>query len=75
MDSVEFHEPVYVGDVLSFFTETMRVGRTSVRVKVRVEAQRFERPCECVPVTVAEIVYVAIDEDRKPSPIGKSSPG
>ena len=66
MDSIEFHEPVFVGDVLSFFAEVIRVGRTSIRVRVHVEAERFEPPCQRVEVTGAEIVYVAVDEHRKP---------
>src|SRR5262249_1062653 len=41
MREVEFHEPVFVGDVVNFFTETMRVGRTSITVKVTVEAERW----------------------------------
>lgn len=69
MDSIEFHEPVFVGDVLSFFAEVIRVGRTSIRVRVHVEAERFEPPCQRVTVTGAEIVYVAVDEHRKPTPV------
>ena len=38
MREVEFHEPVFLGDIVSFFTETVRVGRTSVTVRVSVEA-------------------------------------
>ena len=41
MREVEFHEPVYVGDIISFYTETVRVGRTSVTVRVLVEAERW----------------------------------
>ena len=69
MDSVEFRQPVFVGDVLSFFAEIISVGRTSVRVRVSVEAQRFDQPLQVVRVTTAEVVYVAIDEDRQPKPI------
>lgn len=69
MDHVEFHQPVFVGDVLSFFTETMRVGRSSIRVRVCVEAQRFMEPDKNVPVTQAKITFVAVDENRKPAPL------
>ncbi len=69
MDQVEFHQPVFVGDVLSFFTETLRLGRSSIRVRVCVEAQRFIEPSEVVPVTQAKITFVAIDENRKPMPL------
>lgn len=68
MDQIEFHEPVYVGDVLSFYTQTVRVGRTSARIRVEVEAERFTDPCGArVWVTSAEMVYVAVDAQRKPT--------
>lgn len=73
MDSVEFKEPVYVGDVLSFFGTIVRVGRTSVRVRIIVEAERFDPPCERIIVTTAEMTYVAINENRQPIPIQDSS--
>ena len=44
MHEVEFHEPVFVGDIVSFYTETVRVGRTSVTVRVSVEAERWGVP-------------------------------
>ncbi|GMU33793.1 MAG: acyl-CoA thioesterase [Planctomycetia bacterium] len=74
MDKIEFLHPVFVGDVLSFLAEVVKVGRTSVRIRVRVEAERFDPRCERVEVTSAEIVYVGVDEDRKPIPIQSKSP-
>ncbi|OWY72513.1 hypothetical protein B7486_06225 [cyanobacterium TDX16] len=74
MDKIEFHQPVFVGDVLSFLTEVVKVGRTSARIRVRVEAERFEPRCERVEVTSAEIVYVGVDEHRKPIAIQSESP-
>jgi acyl-CoA thioesterase YciA len=71
MDSVEFRQPVFVGDVLSFFAETIAIGRTSIRVRIHVDAERFEPPCERVHVTDAELTYVAIGEDRRPMVIPK----
>ena len=68
MESVEFKQPVFVGDVLSFHTDTIRKGRTSVRIRIQVIAERFEPPCNRVHVTTAEVVYVAIDEKRRPVP-------
>ena len=60
MREVEFHAPVFVGDIVSFFTETMRVGRTSVTVKVLVEVERWSGGYgERVKVTEAEVVLVA----------------
>jgi len=44
MRAVEFHEPVFLGDIVSFFTETVRVGRTSITVRVSVEAERWGTP-------------------------------
>jgi len=69
MDRVEFKEPVYVGDVLSFHTETIATGRSSIRVRIHVEAERFRQPGHYVSVTTAEMVYVAIDETRRPIPL------
>jgi acyl-CoA thioesterase YciA len=68
MDKVVFHQPVFVGDVVSFYTKTRRVGRTSITVKVVVEATRGDRP-ETVRVTEAEVVFVAVDDNWKPVPI------
>jgi acyl-CoA thioesterase YciA len=69
MRQVEFKQPVYVGDVVSFYTSTLKVGTTSVTVKVEVEAQREKDPSLHVPVTEAEIVYVAVDDHGKPVPV------
>ncbi len=72
MRQVEFKQPVYVGDLVSFYTETLRVGTTSITVRVVVEADRAAEPGRRVPVTEAEIVYVAVDEAGRPVPIGTS---
>jgi acyl-CoA thioesterase YciA len=70
MREVEFHEPVFMGDVVSFFTETTRVGRTSITVKVSVEAERWGAGRgERVKVTEAEVVLVAVGEDGRPIPV------
>jgi acyl-CoA thioesterase YciA len=70
MRAVEFHEPVYLGDVVNFFTETVKVGRTSVTVRVSVEAERWGGGLgERVRVTEAEVVLVAVDESGRPTPI------
>src|SRR5262245_26387142 len=44
MREVEFHEPVYLGDIVSFYTETVRIGRTSIAIRVSVEAERWGSP-------------------------------
>ena len=69
MKEVVFHEPVYVGDLMSFYTEHVRTGRTSVTVRVAVEAARHRDRREVVPVTEAEITYVNVDANRRPTPL------
>jgi acyl-CoA thioesterase YciA len=70
MREVEFIAPVYVGDVVSFYTAIQGQGTTSLTVRVEVEAERFDNPRHTVRVTAAEVVYVAIDEAGKPLSIG-----
>ena len=69
MDAVEFKQPVFVGDVVSFFCTTLRRGRTSITVRVDVWAERFRRPQVCEWVTEAQVTYVNVGEDRKPVPL------
>ena len=68
MKEVEFVAPVYVGDLVSFYTRTARVGRTSLTVHVEVEAER-RADGRKVKVTEAEVVYVAVDDSGRPTPI------
>ncbi len=63
MHEVKFIAPVFVGDLVSFYTETLKIGTTSVTVRVTVDAMRADPPHDNVRVTQAEIVYVAIDEN------------
>ena len=69
MREVDFHEPVFLGDVVSFFTQTLRVGTTSVTVKVSVVAERARNRGERVKVTEAEVVLVAVDDRGRPTAI------
>jgi len=70
MREVEFHAPVLLGDIVSFYTETVRIGRTSITVRVEVEAERWAAPAaERVKVTEAEVVLVATDATGAPIPI------
>lgn len=69
LDKVVFHEPVFVGDLVSFWTETIRIGNTSITTKVVVEAIRGGDPGQKVLVTEAQVVYVNVGEDRRPKPI------
>ena len=66
MNSFVFKQPVFVGDVVSFYAEVVRVGRTSITVDVEVYAQRRPEPVACVKVTEAVLTYVAVDENRRP---------
>jgi acyl-CoA thioesterase YciA len=75
MHEVVFVAPVFVGDLVSFYTEFIRIGRTSITVKVTVEADRVRQPGARVRVTEAEVVYVAIDENRRPVPIRDEAKG
>lgn len=70
MREVEFHSPVLVGDLVSYFTETVKIGRTSVTVRVTVEAERGMGVGR-VKVTAAEVVYVHVDDAGRPVPVGE----
>src|SRR6188474_2034893 len=69
MHEVVFGAPGFVGDIVSFYTELVRIGRTSITIKVLVEADRIKFPSERARVTEAEVVYVAVDENRRPVPV------
>jgi len=78
MKEVDFIAPVKVGDTVSFYTNTVRIGKTSVSVKVLVEVERSKRldssittqsQVERIKVTEAEVVMVAVDADGKATPI------
>ena len=74
MDKVEFKQPVLVGDLVSCFTETTRVGRTSITVHVSVWAQRRFGGGEFVHVTEASVTMVAVDELGKPTAVLRPAP-
>ena len=64
-----FKQPVKVGDILSFFARIVRVGRTSVTVKVEVFAERFQLQGQYMKVTEANLTYVAVDDQGQPRPV------
>ena len=74
MKEVVFHEPVFVGDLVSFFTELIRVGRTSATVRVIVKAARRWNRQEVVRVTEAEITYVNVNPNGQPVAV-REKPG
>ena len=69
-----FKQPVRVGDILSFYSSVVRVGRTSVTVEVEVYAERFATQGSYVKVTEALLTYVAIDGQGHPRPIPAQAP-
>lgn len=66
VNSFQFKQPVFVGDLVSIYAEAVRVGRTSITVNVEVYAQRRPDELECVKVTEATLTYVAVDDNRRP---------
>ncbi len=68
VDGMTFHEPVYVGDLVSCYADVTRVGRTSIAVKVETVVRR-RRSGETVRVTEGRFVYVALDADGRPRPV------
>src|ERR1041384_6492314 len=71
MREVIFHKPVFVGDLVSFYAETVKIGNTSITVRVVVETERVALGSEVLRVTEAEVVYVAVDELRHKTKIAK----
>ncbi len=69
VNNFEFKKPVFVGDLLSCYTEILKVGRTSMTIKVTAYAERDSREKCVIKVTEATIVYVALDKNRKPRPV------
>ena len=73
VSSLSFESPVMVGDVVSFYTEIVKVGRTSLTIKVEVYAERLTKRWNNVAkITEAELVYVALGPDKTPIPLEES---
>ena len=66
VNSFIFKQPLFVGDIVSFYTEIIKIGTTSITVDVEVFVQRNPAKPECLKVTEATLTYVAVGEDRKP---------
>ena len=75
MDKIDFKAPVRVGDLVSFFTETLRIGRSSIKVKVAVWACRRFGGGAHEYVTEAEVTMVAVDDKFKPTPVNGGKRG
>jgi acyl-CoA thioesterase YciA len=69
VDSFQFHQPVFVGDLISCYARITRVGRTSLTVNVKAYAERQGATHEIIQVTEADLTYVAVDEQRRPRPL------
>lgn len=69
VNSFVFKQPVFVGDLLSFYADIVKVGNTSITVNVEVYAERNRLQVEIVKVTEATLTYVATDENRQRRPI------
>src|SRR5512134_501830 len=69
VNSFVFKQPIFIGDLVSFYTRIVKVGTTSVTVDVEVYVQRNPSNPTCVKVTEATLTYVAVGEDRRPRPL------
>ena len=69
VNSFTFKQPVLIGDVVLFYSEVVKVGRTSITVDVEVYAQRNPAVLETVKITEATLTYVATDQERRPRPV------
>lgn len=65
LKEVVFHEPVFVGDLVSFYSEVTRVGTSSISVHVDVRAERYLQPGKHVQVTEADVIFVAVDANGR----------
>ena len=76
MREVAFVAPVYLGDLVTFYTHVIKVGTTSVTVDIHVEAERLgaQGNRQTVSVTQAEVIYVAIDANGRPTPVIPATP-
>ena len=73
MREVVFHAPVLVGDLVSFYTSTRRLGTTSITVHVEVEAERGHPGSPKAKVTEAEVVFVHVDDRGQPTPLRRAA--
>jgi acyl-CoA thioesterase YciA len=69
VNSFVFKQPIFIGDLVSFYTRIVKVGTTSITVDVEVYVQRNPSNPTCHKVTEATLTYVAVGEDRRPRPL------
>jgi acyl-CoA thioesterase YciA len=75
MREVEFHKPVYVGDIVSYYAWVTDLGNTSVTTRVEVVAERFRPSGVTATVTDAEVVYVSVDDHWEKVPVRQPADG
>ena len=75
VNAFQFLKPVYVGDLVSFYAELIRVGHTSIGVAIEVYVDRDRGTAQREKVAEAALTYVAIDEHRRPRPVPADEPG
>lgn len=68
IEAMSFHQPVFIGDEISFYTDVYKVGTTSITIRIEAWATR-KGTGDPVHVTEGLYTYVAIDGNRKPQPI------
>jgi acyl-CoA thioesterase YciA len=68
VDGMRFHQPIYIGDLVSCWASIVRVGTTSITVRIQTWAKRSRTGHE-VLVTEGTFVYVAIDDAGRPRPV------
>ena len=71
VDSFQFKQPVFVGDLVSCYATIKRIGTSSITVHVRAFVERQGTTHECFQVTEADLTYVAVDAQRRPRPVPK----
>ncbi len=71
VEAMTFHLPVFIGDVVSCYCETKRIGKTSISIHIETWVRRNRLEDEYIKVTEALYTYVAIDDKRQPVSISK----
>jgi acyl-CoA thioesterase YciA len=73
VDSFQFRNPVFVGDVISCYASITRIGKTSLTINVKAFAERQGKSHNNHLVTEADLTYVAVDDQRRPRPLPEES--
>ena len=74
IDRLDFHRPVYIGNLLILKASLNATGRTSMEIGVRVEAEDLKSGT-CTHIASAYLTFVALDESQKPTPVTPFTPG